>query len=156
MTRVAVQPNDILIDPVDPFDGIHPAGDDAPWRSFSLDDPRLFCSKMFRTLSARQSEAAALRLGAWLAEGRYAGLVLDYRGAHIIADPTASEALAEASAAAFPRDVLVGYIGDARSAPFTRLMTTLLRDRGVKAARASDFTMLYDALTARLRGSAAD
>lgn len=105
---------------------------------------------MFRTLSAHESEAAALRLGAWLAEGRYGGLVMDYRGAVITPDPAASAVLATASAAAFPRGVLVGYIGDAQSAPFTQLMTTLLRDRGVKAARAADFETLHAALTRRL------
>lgn len=150
MQNAAVQPKGILIEPADPFAELEPAGADTPWRSFSLRDPRLFCSKVFRTLSARRSETAALRLGAWLAEGGYAGLIMDYRGADITADPAASAALADASAAAFPHGLLVGYIGDRGSTLFTRLMTTLLRDRGVKAARASDFETLYAALTSRL------
>ncbi len=150
MTRRAVLPGDLAIAPDDPFAGLEPGRAHAPWRSFSLTAPRLFCSKVFRRLGAREGEAAARRIGGGLAEGDYEGLVLDYRGAVIKADPDASRALADASAAAFPRGVLVGYLSDAPSAPYTKLMTTLLRDRGVKAARAGDFDTLYGALVGRL------
>jgi hypothetical protein len=79
---------------------------------------------------------------------------MDYRGAVITPDRAASAALADASAAAFPRGILVAFLGEGESAPFTRLMTTLLRDRGVKAARASDFETLYSALLKRLNSPA--
>ncbi|MEQ8403702.1 MAG: hypothetical protein RKE49_01300 [Oceanicaulis sp.] len=138
----------------DPFCGLEPAGANPAVRSFSLAEQRLYCSKMFRTLGPRESEAAALRVGAWLAEGEYGGLIMDYRGAVIEADSAASAALADAAAAAFPRGILVGFIGDGESAPYTRLMTTLLRDRGVKAARAADFDSLYAALVRRLNSPA--
>jgi hypothetical protein len=145
-----IQPEDLSVQCTDPFAELDPGGSGSPWFSFSLPEPRIFCSKLFRTLGPTDGEAAALRLGQWLTEGRYAALVMDYRGAVITADPAASEMLADASAAAFPRGTLVAYLGEGESAPFTRLMTTLLRDRGVKAARASEFETLYDALLTRL------
>lgn len=145
-----IQPEDLSVRCTDPFAELDPGASDAPWFSFSLPEPRIYCSKLFRTLSPADGEAAALRLGQWLTEGRYAALVMDYRGAVIKADPAASEALVDASAAAFPRGILVAFLGEGESAPFTRMMTTLLRDRGVKAARASNFATLYDALQTRL------
>ncbi|MEQ8433523.1 MAG: hypothetical protein RIA71_04725 [Oceanicaulis sp.] len=150
MVIETIQPDDIKVQCTDPFAELAPMSAGSPWLSFSLPEPRIFCSKLFRTLGPAGNEAAALRLGQWLTEGDYAALVMDYRGAAITGDPAASEILADASAAAFPRGILVGYLGEGDSAPFTRLMTTLLRDRGVKAARAGDFETLYDALLNRL------
>ncbi|MGX6646919.1 hypothetical protein ACWCOP_03120 [Maricaulaceae bacterium MS644] len=150
MVCETIQPEDLTVQCADPFAELAPVCAGSPWRSFSLPEPRIFCSKLFRTLGPAGNEAAALRLGQWLTEGDYAALVMDYRGAVIAGDPAASETLADASAAAFPRGILVGYLGEGDSAPFTRLMTTLLRDRGVRAARASDFKTLHDALLKRL------
>jgi hypothetical protein len=154
MLSETIQPDDITLEGADPFAELEPARAGAPWLSFSLPEPRIYCSKFFRTLSRADSEAAALRVGQWLTEGRYAALVMDYRGAVITPDRAASAALADASAAAFPRGILVAFLGEGESAPFTRLMTTLLRDRGVKAARASDFETLYSALLKRLNSPA--
>jgi len=98
-----IQPEDLSVQCTDPFAELDPGGSGSPWFSFSLPEPRIFCSKLFRTLGPTDGEAAALRLGQWLTEGRYAALVMDYRGAVITADPAASEMLADASAAAFPR-----------------------------------------------------
>lgn len=154
MVFETIQPDGITVHCTDPFAELAPVSAGSPWLSFSLPEPRIFCSKLFRTLGSGDNEAAALRLGQWLTEGDYAALVMDYRGAAIKADPAASAVLADASAAAFPRGILVGYLGEGDSAPFTRLMVQLLRDRGVKAARASDFETLYDALLTRLNSPA--
>ncbi|MGJ3231021.1 MAG: hypothetical protein ACFE0P_04420 [Oceanicaulis sp.] len=146
MTPEPVQPADLLITPDDPFDlleGFDPAW---PYRSLSLCDPRMYLVRLFRTQTQDRAEAAALELGQRLAEGRYKGLIFDYRGAEIGHDPETFPAVADAFASAFPRGLLMVYLHDRESFVFARLMVQLLRDRRVKAARTTRFEAAWQAI----------
>lgn len=141
-----IHPTDLLIAPDDPFDALQGYAPAWPYRSMSLQDPRLYYVRLFATQPRECAETAALGLGQRLSEGAYEGLILDYRGAEIAHDPQTFPAIADAFAGAFPPGLLIGYVYDRANFVCARLMVRLLRDRKLKAARARDFETAWLAI----------
>jgi hypothetical protein len=147
MIPYPVQPSDLLIAPDDPFEALDGYDPSWPYRSVSLTDPRIYVVRLMRTQSRDTAESAALGLGQRLAEGAYTGLIFDYREAEIEHDPDNFEAIADAFAGAFPAGLRMVYLHDDATFVFARLMVQLLRDRGVRSARASGFERAWTAIT---------
>ncbi|MGX6646920.1 hypothetical protein ACWCOP_03125 [Maricaulaceae bacterium MS644] len=146
MTHRPVQPTDLLIAPDDPFEALEGYDPSWPYRSVSLTDPRIYVVRLLRTQARDTAENAALGLGQRLADGYYKGLILDYRQAEIDHGPDNFAAIADAFAGAFPAGMPMVYLHDGATFVFARLMVQLLRDRGVRAARASAFAPAWEAI----------
>lgn len=148
-------PEDLAVAPEDPHPLLEGADAQWPWRSMSVVTPRLYYSRLFRTQANDDAETTALELGRKIAEGGYAGLIMDCRGARVDHDAAAFKSVADAFAASFPRGLLVVYLHDAATASFTAFMRALLRERGVKTARMTDFNRAWAAILDQLNNPAA-
>lgn len=149
MSDVAL-PEDLAVTPVDPWPVMTGGAAEWPYRSLSLVAPRIYYVRLFHTQPHQAAENAALELGRKIAEGAYAGLIMDYRGALIDHDRQGFQAVADAFAASFPRDLLMVYLHDRDTAPFAGLMLRQLRERGVKVARMADFQRAWSAIVDQL------
>lgn len=143
-------PDDLVFIPDDPRADLDGWSRDWPYRSVSLLDPRIYYVRVFHTQPHGKAESSALNLGLKIAEGGYAGLIMDYRGAEIDHGDEGFTAVADAFAANFPRHLLIAYLHDRETEPFATLMRGLLRGRGLKAARMGDFERAWTAIVAQL------
>lgn len=139
-------PDDLATAPHDPHPELDGFAPEWPYRSLSLVDPRIYIVRIFRTQPRELAEAAALTLGRRIAEGDYAGLILDYRGGAIAHDEAVFPAVADAFAANFPSSLLIAYLHDDATEPYARLMRSLLRARGLKTARLAEFDAAWTAI----------
>lgn len=147
-------PEDLALAPEDPHGLIDGPGSDLPWRSISFITPRLYYSRVFRTRANEDGEATALQLGAKIAQGGYAGLIMDCRGAVVDHDERIYTNIADAFTASFPPGLPVVYLHDAATARFACFMLGLLRKRGVKVARMTDFERAWTAIVDQLNSPA--
>lgn len=143
-------PDDLAFAPDDPHAVLDGYAPEWPYRSVSLLTPRIYYVRVFHTQPHGEAEDAALKLGLKIAEGGYAGLIMDYRGAEIDHDGKGFLAVADAFAANFPRELLVVYLHDRNTEDYATLMRGLLRAHGMKAARMAQFDRAWTAILDQL------
>lgn len=121
----------------------------------SLLNPRIYYVRLGQTQPSEQAETSALTLGRRIAEGGYAGLIMDYRGAIIDHDGKGFLTVADAFAANFPRQLLIAYLHDDATRDFAQLMRGFLVEYGLKCARMADFQKAWTAIVDQLNTPAA-
>ncbi|MCR9129677.1 MAG: hypothetical protein NXI12_09155 [Alphaproteobacteria bacterium] len=154
MVEVAL-PDDLAFAPDDPHAALDGYAPEWPYRSVSLRAPRIYFVRVFHTQPSAEAEEAALNLGLKITEGRYTGLIMDYRGAGIDHDGQGFLTVADAFAANFPRELLIVYLHDRDTEDYATLMRGLLRAHGLKVARMTEFDRAWTAILDQLNNPAA-
>lgn len=153
MAGVAL-PEDLAFAPEDPFDLLEGFSEEWPYRSMSLTDPRIYYVRLGRTEPSPIAEESALNLGLKIAEGGYAGLIMDYRRAKIDHDGSGFLTVSDAFAANFPRHLLITYLHDESTRDFAQLMRGFLVEHGLKCARMATFENAWTAIIDQLNNPA--
>jgi hypothetical protein len=146
--------DDLAFAPEDPFPLLNGFGEEWPYRSMSLINPHIYYVRIGRTQPRPLAEESALNLGLKIAEGGYAGLIMDYRGAVIDHDGQGFLAVSDAFAANFPRQLLIAYLHDEHTRDFAQLMRGFLVEQGLKCARMSSFEAAWTAILKQLNSPA--